>query len=89
MSTLTQACQMPLVVMVRNRRYYQTILDYAMDGLLNLVGGCYGTFLSYSAAVVKKVDGCTVRICQSSQSGLSRALSQKRLASNDLVKGAI
>ena len=89
MCTLTQACQMPLVVMVRSLRYSQTILDFAMDRLLILAGGCYGTFLSHSAAVVKKVDGCTIRICQSSQSGLSRALSQKRLASNDLVKGAI
>ena len=89
MCTLTQACHMPLVVMVRGLRYSQTLLDYSMDRLLNLVGGCYGTFLSHSAAVVKNVDGCTIRIGQSSQSGLSHALSQKRLASDDLVKGAI
>ena len=70
-------------------------MDYAMDGLLNFVGGCCGTFPSHIAAVVKMVDGCPVRKLPElpkypsmKLSGRERAGSQKRLASNGLVGGA-
>ena len=69
--------------------FANNILDYAKDGLLNFVGGCWGTFPSHITAVVKRWLVAPSANCQHCPSilacnyqALSQALSRKRHASN-------
>ena len=69
--------------------FSNNILDYAKDGLLNFVGGFWGTFPSHIAAVVKRWLAAPFANCQHCPNiiacncqALSHASSRKRQASN-------